>query len=166
MPFFSQCSMKITPLSYFRNTRKWHILSATILFFGLWACTNDFLNPGVQIPSGQYTGTCTLTRNGAGDTLANGVRFQSSEVTLVINADQTTYRFVPMGDSSSILASNGVYTLAHLKLTLTDRTGRTFSDPALVMNGECSYTYDGANLVITQIDNQRKRERSLFLLRR
>jgi hypothetical protein len=153
-----------------RSPQHRHVLSASLLLILLLCkdigCTNDLLNPGVQIPTGQYAGQYSLTRTASGDTSAGGARFETSEASLIINADLKTYRFAPIGDSTSLVSSQGVYTLAHTQITFTDRSMRNFPDPSLVMNGECVYTFDGTNLVITKTDAQTKREKQLFLVRK
>lgn len=120
--------------------------------------------PGVRIPTGNYAGEMILTRNAPGDTTAQGYRLQAAELVLRINADSQTYRFTPRGDSTIILSSNGSYALTFGKITFTDRSNRTFSDPSLVMSGECTYTFDGSNLVINQTDTRTKREKSMILV--
>ncbi len=121
--------------------------------------------PGVRIPTGTYLGEIVLTRTAPSDTTAQGYKLQSGEVAFVINADAQTYRFAPRGDSSIIVSSNGSFVTTFGKITFTDRSNRTFPDPSLVMNGECTYTFDGAILVINQTDSRTKREKNMILVR-
>lgn len=139
---------------------QWLLLSAIVLI--LSSCNVN--GPGVRITTGNYVGEIILTRNAPGDTTAQGYKVQSAEITLIINADSQTYRFAPRGDSTIILSSNGSYTLTFGKITFTDRSNRTFPDPSLVINGECTYTFDGSSLVINQTDTRTKREKSMILI--
>lgn len=171
LPLMVGCSMKTIPNAFCTNgKRKPHILVLPFLFlllvFGtLWltGCSDDILNPPVDIPSGEYQGQYALSHNNPADTL--GLRSGVSEITLSINSTLKTYSLKPFGDSSRILSSQGAYKLAYRKITFTDRSMKTVSDMALLLNGEFTYTFDGVNLVITQSDAATKREKSFFLLR-
>lgn len=140
-------------------------LFSLVVFGASWlaGCSDDILNPPVDIPSGEYQGQYTLLHNNPADTV--GLRSGVSEITLSFNSALKTYSLKPFSDSSRILSSQGAYKLAYRKITFTDRSMKTVSDTALLLNGEFTYTFDGANLVLTQSDAATKREKSFFLLR-
>jgi hypothetical protein len=129
----------------------------------LTGCSDDILNPPVEIPTGSYQGQYTFTRKNPGDTL--GIRGGLSEIVLTMNATLKTYSLAPVGDSSRILSSQGAYKLAFRKITFTDRSMKTVPDVSLLLNGEFVYTFDGANLVITQNDAATNREKTFYLIR-
>lgn len=171
LPLTVGCSMKTVSKAYCtQEKRQPHFLVLPFLSLLLvlgtsWfaGCSDEILNPPVEIPSGEYRGQYTLTHNNPADTL--GLRGGLSEITLSINSTLKTYSLTPFGDSSRILSSQGAYKLAYRKITFTDRSMKTVSDMSLLLNGEFTYTFDGANLVLTQSDATTKRERSFFLLR-
>ncbi|MCS6807638.1 MAG: hypothetical protein NZ661_02370 [Candidatus Kapabacteria bacterium] len=122
---------------------------------------------GVEIPTGKYVGEYTILRTAPADTTLGGNRVQSTDVTMLINAEQRTYRCAPVSDSSILAASNGVYALAHTRITFTDRSSATLArDASRVIQGQFSYTFDGIHLIMKQTDAQTQRERSFFLLRK
>ncbi len=169
LPLMVGCSMK-TIVNAYRTQRKRRSLSLVFLLclstlgtVCLMGCGDDILNPPVEIPTGSYQGQYTFTSKTPGDTL--GIRSGLSEIVLTMNATLKTYNLAPVGDSSRILSSQGAYKLAFRKIIFTDRSMKTVPDIALLLNGEFVYTYDGANLVITQNDAATNREKTFYLIR-
>lgn len=163
-----------TIVNAYRTNRKQQLLFRVLpLFFffsffvlgtaWLSGCSDDVLNPPVEIPTGDYQGQYTLSRGNPSDTI--GVRNGMNEVILTINATLKTYRLAPIGDSSNIVSGQGIYKLAYRKITFTDRSMKTVPDISLLLNGEYVYTFDGSNLVISQNDAATKREKAFYLVR-
>lgn len=140
-----------------------HLCFFTLGTVCLMGCSDDILNPPVEIPTGSYQGQYTFTRQNASDTL--GVGTGMSEIVLTMNAALKTYSLTPVGDSSIIVSSLGAYKLAFRKITFTDRSMKMMPNASLLLNGEFVYTFDGTNLVITQNDVATNREKTFYLIR-
>jgi hypothetical protein len=142
------------------------LLFGTLLFAALQGCEGSIFDPPpVQIPNGEYRGSYALLRKNPSDLNAQGATYAEAQVALVINSTSRTYRFIPLGDSLTPPASEGSYILRFTRITLRDRSNRTFADPSLVLNGEFTYTFDGTSLILSQADSVRRREHTVVLMR-
>ncbi|TAE25440.1 MAG: hypothetical protein EAZ92_11735 [Candidatus Kapaibacterium sp.] len=120
--------------------------------------------PAQNIPTGEYRGPYMLSRSNPSDTSIRGTLYNEVSMALVINSTTRSYRIAPF-DTSFLPASEGSYTLRYGRITLRDRSQRTFRDPSLVLSGEFTYTFDGTSLILSQKDSVRRREYSLILMR-
>jgi hypothetical protein len=154
-------------MNYSKRTRKRIIAyCSTLLLFLVAGCeTSIFDPPPVQIPNGEYRGSYSLLRSNPNDRNPQGTTYSESQVAFIINSSSLTYRIIPQGDTLSPPASEGSYSLRYTRITLRDRTNRTFADPSLVLNGDFTYTFDGTSLILSQKDTVRKREHTLVLMR-
>ncbi len=120
--------------------------------------------PPQNIPTGEYRGQYTLLRSNPSDTSIRRGVYTEVSMAFVVNSTTRTYRITPT-DTSFLPASEGAYTLRYGRITLRDRSQRTFRDPSLVLNGEFIYTFDGNSLVLSQKDSVRRREYGLIMMR-
>jgi hypothetical protein len=115
----------------------------------------------VNIPDGLYEGEYTATYKDKPPT--NRTETGSVSVTL----SKGTFTIQSASKPDIVPQGKGNYSLKYRQITFDDRTERTTPfDTLRLVNGNYVYTFDGANLVMTQDDDERKISRQMFVFRK
>ncbi len=133
----------------------------------LVSCSSLFAPSPVDIPAGAYQGEYTVVPDVSTATTTSA-EYSKSNVSISFTTDNT-YAITPLepGTAASPEESKGNYSLEYRKIKFSDRSPLDkVIDPARLITGEFEYTFDGTNLIMTQVDKTSNRKRQFFLLRR